>query len=353
MSANKPWRIEKITSNWRHIFSPPKASADIAIVVFDRGNCLGLLGPRTPMSKSGCRRGEYAFHLVPLGWRTLSLDDHIQAKEIGIAFDVHIDATYSITDPLEIARADPVDLDQEVQRKLVRWVREYDGENDASQFRDLQRKLQQRLDHASLLPGVGIESAGVQVTPDQRLVRPERDVFDAGAQVRVVEAQSALEEVQVEARHRILSLNMKFYAEILRHGRYEQLALRLVENTDEVREVVAKFETERDWVIRERWNLFKEWLNAPDAPLIASRMREFVQSMNLLSAPLTGEQPARPEIGRAGSQGSLPTGEEDWESEIELLEEEDSDDTPSDTTGKSNPRPKRTRDPEDEYQETP
>ena len=87
-------------------------------------------------------------------------------------------------------------------------------------------------------------------------------------------------KVELQHAHDQLAMKIEFYVQVLKEGRFDQFALLLADNPSEVKEVLAHFEEERDWIIRQRWDLFKNWLFADDAPLVASRIRRFVVGLN-------------------------------------------------------------------------
>jgi hypothetical protein len=314
------WHIEKITSAWRHAWSPPSTPGNVAIVVFEGNSCLGLLGPHTSLSKWRCAQGAYRFHLVPLGRRTVSVDEQVWAKEIGVQFQVPIEISYVVADPVRVARDDPLDLDAEVKKAIQGLVREYDGDYAAKDWQPLQQVLQQRLSQTNLELGIELESAVVRVKPDPRLLEKSQIVFDLRADREVGQAQFEYDKEKLVHKQDLLKRELEFYADILKQGRFEQLALRLVDNSEEVRQVVTHFEEVREKIIWDRWELFKRWLFADDAPLIASRMREIVEGLSLLTAPLVGESHV------LTSSQTQPRGllgdDEDLDEWIETLREE-------------------------------
>jgi hypothetical protein len=134
-------------------------------------------------------------------------------------------------------------------------------------------------------------------------------------------------------------MKLDFYSGILRKGHFDQMALLLADNSDEVREVVAHFESERSEILRERWKLFKEWLFTDDAPLIASRVREFVEGLDIVTAPLIGESRPLPppQPGRLSEpEDDLDDLVETWRDEIDDFDGQDDKD-------------RKTSDPEDDY----
>jgi hypothetical protein len=352
--TSEPWRIEKIKSTWRHALSPPTSSSHAAVVVFEGGNCLGLLGSRT-LSTKGLAQGAYRFHIVPLGLRTVTLSEQVRAQELTRVFEAQVEVKFKVADAMEIAKLDPPDLDDLIGTWIRDLLREFDGKYSADQWQPLQQAIQQHLrtNRTRLGTGIQVESCAVHAKSDQRVIATNEQILAARDKQDVLRAEGELKKLEIQQEQDQQKMRMNFYAEILKEGRYERLALLLVDKSEEVKQVVSSFEKERDKFVQERWDLFKRWLFADDAPLIASRLREMVEGLILITDRLGGDEGALSEhAGTSARQRRLSKPEADldelietWKEEVADLEAEEA--RPNEPETRVESEPKKKRDPED------
>lgn len=342
------WQITKITSKWRHAWSPPKATDNSVIVVFEGHTCRGLLGQQTSLNATACRKGHYRFHFVPLSMRTINESTHVLAQETGLKFKVDVEVNYRVADAVAIAKADPPDLDAQVKARVRGLLHEYDGKYAVKTWSSLQDAIRQHLYRTSSNWEVKVENLVIKVQPDKILTEKAIVIFDKTEQLDVEKATHDLDMLKQEHEQQLLAKKVEFYAEMLNKGRFHQLALSITDDNDMVREVVTHFRQERNQTTKRLWDTFEYWLKSDDAQLISNRVNDILKVIGAATSLLGGNNvPVLPSPEPSKSAPNVliePSDGEDWKELIETIREEQMDEPEADDR-----RPKKKRDPEDDF----
>lgn len=342
------WQITKMTSKWGHAWSPPKATDNTAIVVFDGQACLGLLGPNTSLSRMGCGSGRYRFHFVPLSMRTIDVSTHVSAQETGLKFQVYVEAHYRVADAVTIAIADPPNLDAQVKAKVRGLLHEYDGKYAVKTWSSLQDAIRQHLYRTSSNWDVKVENLVVKVKADQLLTKKRREFFDNTEELELEDSRQKLKMLKKANERQLLAEELEFYAGMLNKGRFHQLALFIADNNEKTAQIVKALETERDERTKGLWALFNKWLDSDDAPLIADRVNDMLQGITVATSLLGGNNnPVLPPPQPSPSASNVliePSDDEELSEWIDRMREEQMDESDEDDRSA-----KKKRDPEDDF----